>query len=203
MQWGRNGSRSVSWWRKEGGPRPPGHRQGTGCLTEHHGPGTQCGILKTPGPGPCAAVPQQRAQGRQQVPSRAAVSHEWTGQQGSAPNSFPQISQNCASLPSPQAESWTAAQPLNPELQHLPASFLSTSLKTVLHTALINKSSLPVLGKLYYLPFYSKTVSTGISDFPQISVIAEQESWEQCHGCQGRGERGEGRALCLFPWEIF
>lgn len=54
--------------RRRGGPRPPGYRKDTGCLTEHHGPGTQCGILKT-GPGPCAAVPQQRAQGRQQVPS--------------------------------------------------------------------------------------------------------------------------------------
>lgn len=139
---GKDGTRSAFWWCKEGRPRPPGYRQDTGCLTEHHGPGTQRGMLKTPGLGPCAAVAQQRAQGWQQVPSRAAVSNKWTGQQGNAPNSFPQISQNCASLPSPQAESWTVSQPLNPELQHLPASFLSTSLKTVLHTALISQSSL-------------------------------------------------------------
>lgn len=136
------------------------------------------------------------------VPSRATVSGEWTGQQGSATNSFPRISQNCASLPSPQAESWTASQPLKPELQHLPASFLSTSLKTVLHTALINQSSLPVLGKLYYLPFYPNTVSTGISEFPQINVAAEQESPDNSATAGGGVRKGEG-TLCLFLWEIF
>lgn len=179
----------------------PGYRKDTGCLTEHHDPGTQCGILKT-GPGPCAAVPQQRAQGQQQVPSSGLL---WATNglvsRGLLQTLSPTFLRSGALLPSPQAESWTASQPLNPELQHLPACFLSTSLKTVLHTALINKSSLPVLSKLYSLPFYPQTVSTGNSDFPQINAVAEQESWEQCHGWRGRGKVRS--ALCLPLWGDF
>lgn len=94
-----------------------------------------------------------------------------------------------------------AAQPTGRVLDCIPTTkprittsscFLPFNFSENCPTYSTNQSSLPVLGKLYYLPFYPKTVRTGISEFPQINGAAEQESPDS--SATAGGEGGKVRA---------